>query len=338
MGDTEFLPFMNCRKQGIMMKSPFDHDRIKERLRKMTTIVYWCMADEVGKNGETPHTHIYFVARNGIRFSMVKKLFPTAHIESCYGTSQENKDYITKTGKYREEEGRKTSIDGTFEEWGEIPNNEKMGRRGEQHFLFDMVESGLSDAEILRAYPSALPHLRNIDHARQTLVEEEYCNTFRNLIISYIFGKTETGKTRNVMEKYGYGNVYRITDYKHPWDSYNTARHKVVVFEEFRSSLRIKEMLNYLDGYPCQLPARYRNKVATYLTVYIITNIPLEKQYPEIQEDSPETWEAFIRRIGKVLHYQNNGGIITYDSVDDYFNRDSDFKPVTKEEQLQIPF
>jgi len=269
---------------------------------------------------------------------MVKKLFPTAHIESCYGTSQENRDYITKSGKYKESEGKRTSIEGTFEEWGEIPSNEKMGRRGEQQFIFDMVESGLSDAEILRTYPSALTYLRNIDHARQTLVEEEYKSIFRTLTITYIFGKTETGKTRSVMERYGYENIYRITDYRNPWDSYDTTRHKVVIFEEFRSSLRIKEMLNYLDGYPCQLPARYRNKVATYMMVYIITNIPLEKQYPEVQEDSPETWEAFLRRIGKVLHYRADGTIITYTSVTDYLNREETFHPVSKETQGILPF
>ncbi len=28
----------------------------------------------------------------------------------------------------------------------------------------------------------------------------------------------------------------------------------VIVFEEFRSSLKIQDMLNYLDGYPCELP------------------------------------------------------------------------------------
>lgn len=310
---------------GIMVACPFDHDRIKESLNKLTTIDYWCMADEIGFNGETPHTHIYFVAHSPIRFSTVKKLFPTAHIESAYGTSRENRDYITKTGKHKEADERKTSVEGTFEEWGEMPANEKMGKRGEQQFIFDMIQSGLSDAEILKAHPGALPYLRNIDHARQTLVEEEYRNVFRDLRVTYIFGKTETGKTRNVMEKYGYSNVYRITDYTHPWDSYDSTRHKVVVFEEFRSSLRIRDMLNYLDGYPCELPARYRNKVATYTEVYLITNISLEKQYKEVQEESPETWQAFLRRIKSVLHYQDNGTVVTYLSVMEYLERENDF-------------
>jgi len=217
-----------------------------------------------------------------------------------------------------------------------MPVNEKMGKRGEQQFIFDMIQSGLSDAEILKTYPGSLSHLRNIEHARQILVEDEYRNVFRELSVTYVFGITETGKTRGVMEKYGYGNVYRITDYIHPWDSYDPVRHKVVVFEEFRSSLKIRDMLNYLDGYPCELPARYRNKVATYLEVYIITNVSLEKQYSEIQRESPETWQAFLRRIKKVMHYQDGDVVVTYDSVENYLNRETEFCRITQTEQKQL--
>ena len=56
-------------------------------------------------------------------------------------------------------------------------------------------------------------------------------------------------------------------------------------------------MLNYLDGYPCELPCRYNNKLACFTKVYIITNIPFNQQYINIQAESKETWKAFCRRI-----------------------------------------
>lgn len=101
------------------------------------------------------------------------------------------------------------------------------------------------------------------------------------------------------MEKYGYRNVYRVTNYAHPFDNYKGE--KVIVFEEFRSSLPIADMLKYLDGYPVMLPCRYADKVACYETVYLISNIPLEQQYPNVQHDEPETYAAFLRRIHAVL-------------------------------------
>ena len=100
------------------------------------------------------------------------------------------------------------------------------------------------------------------------------------------------------MEQYGYSNVYRVTDYAHPFDGYKGQ--DVLIFEEFRSSLPIKDMLVYLDGYPVALPCRYANKEACFTKVYILTNIPLEKQYCNIQREEPETWDAFCRRIHHV--------------------------------------
>ena len=100
------------------------------------------------------------------------------------------------------------------------------------------------------------------------------------------------------MEKYGYDKVFRVTDYEHPFDGYKGQ--EVIVFEEFRSSIRIGEMLNYVDGYPVELRCRYANKVACFTKVYIISNIALTEQYTDIQKYQPETWNAFLRRINKV--------------------------------------
>ena len=107
------------------------------------------------------------------------------------------------------------------------------------------------------------------------------------------------------MDKYGYTNIFRVTDYDHPFDNYKGQ--DVVLFEEFRSSLKIQDMLNYLDGYPLELPCRYANKIACYTKVYIITNIPLSVQYTSVQNEHLETWLAFKRRIKMVVHYSADG-------------------------------
>ena len=85
------------------------------------------------------------------------------------------------------------------------------------------------------------------------------------------------------MEKYGYENVFRVTDYHHPFDTYEGQ--DVIVFEEFNSSITIQDMLNYLDGYPVKLPARYTDKVASFTKVYITSNLQLTMQYPNVQEE-----------------------------------------------------
>ena len=77
----------------------------------------------------------------------------------------------------------------------------------------------------------------------------------------------------------------------------------VVIFEEFRSSFKIEDMLNYLDGYPLMLPSRYNDKEACYTKVYITTNWTLGQQYKNVQTEHPTTWQAFLRRIHKVYNF-----------------------------------
>lgn len=107
-----------------------------------------------------------------------------------------------------------------------------------------------------------------------------------------------------------------MTDYKHPFDRY--AQEPVLCLDEFRSSLPIGDMLNYLDGYPISLPARYANRVACYETVYIVSNIDLKKQYSIVQISEPKTWHAFLRRIHSVKEFRANGTIIDHGSAIDY--------------------
>ena len=103
---------------------------------------------------------------------------------------------------------------------------------------------------------------------------------------------------------------------------------EVIKFEEFRSSLKIQDMLNYLDGYPLELPCRYANKIACNTKVYIITNIPLCEQYESIQNEHIETWQAFKRRIKRVIYYGTDGQIIESDP-DDIINS---FKTIETDE------
>lgn len=124
----------------------------------------------------------------------------------------------------------------------------------------------------------------------------------------------------------GYRNVYRISDYTHPFDRYG--QEPVLCLDEFRSSLLIGDMLDYLDGYPLALPARYANRQACYETVYIISNIDLSKQYPTVQMNELATWKAFLRRIHHVVEYYDDGSSVDHGTALDYI-----FPPKTKEDE-----
>jgi hypothetical protein len=283
------------RKYQLTINNPADHgythERIKNTLAAMS-LEYWCMCDEVGEN-ETPHTHVYLAAKNAIQFHTVKQKFYEAHIEPAQGTHRENRDYIRKEGeKYADK--KETNLPNTFEEWGELPpEREKLGSVSEE--IYEMIKQGASNVDILESYPTAMNKIPHIEQVRQTLKAEEYKKAFRELTVLYYWGKTGSGKTRSIMESHGYENVYRVTNYEHPFDGYEGQ--DVILFDEFRSNLKIGDMLSYLDGYPLKLPCRYADRVACYTKVYVVSNVAFNELYQNIQEEQSETWNAFKRRF-----------------------------------------
>ncbi|MCL2861877.1 MAG: replication protein [Firmicutes bacterium] len=169
--------------------------------------------------------------------------------------------------------------------------------------IMNLVNKQMSWKDFIKSKPKRIHMISNIKTAHDLLLREnKFDNTFRTLEVTYIFGQTAKGKTRYIMEKYGYKNVYRVTKYDHTaFDQYEGQ--DVIVFEEYRSSFKIEDMLNYLDGYPLMLPSRYNNKEACYTKVYITTNWTLEQQYKNVQSEHPTTWQAFLRRIHKVYNF-----------------------------------
>ncbi len=314
MADTQ------SRKYQLTINNPADkalsHDAIKRLLWEIKSVEYFCLSDEVGLETGTPHTHIFFVAKSPVRFSRVKKLLPDAHIEAAHGTGEENRAYVQKSGKWADNAKSDTSVPDTFEEWGELPVERGQGSRSDITELYQMIVDGMSNAEIMAENPELAVHISRMDKIRQDILESRYRNTFRKLDVTYIFGPTASGKTRGVMELHGYTDVYRVTDYNHPFDRY--AQEPVLLFDEFRSSLMVGDMLDYLDGYPLNLPARYAPRVACYSTIYIISNIDLREQYPNVQTSEPETWKAFLRRIHHVIEYHRDKQPTDYGSGIDY--------------------
>lgn len=321
----------------LTINSPIEkgwsHEHILDVMRaNFKTLVYICMADE---QGSCYHTHVFVVFASRVRFSMVKRYFEEAHIEKCKGSVSDNVNYVKKTGKWElDEEKQEKKIEGTFEEYGAQPPDSK-GKRSDMSELYQMVMDNMTNAEILAQNQDYILQIDKIDKVRTTILTEKYKETVRlDLEVVYISGATGTGKTRGVLEGNGFSNVYRVTDYMHPFDGY--ACQPVICFDEFRSSLKLKEMLLYCDIYPIELPSRYANKFACYNKVYIVSNWSLEKQYSEVQREDKESWEAFLRRINRIIIYSKDGSISEYTSVKDYFDR-TDFIGVLDETE-EVPF
>ena len=300
------------RKWALVINNPldcgFNHEAITAILDRFSP-AYYCLADEIATTG-TYHTHIFLYSPSPIRFSTVKGRFPTAHIEKAFGSAQENRNYVLKSGKWAEDEKAETAIAGSFLEWGQLPS-EKEEKAPQMFRLLENLRDGKSTTEIIDETPGLAFRVRDIDTLRQTLLAERYAAENRTLEVCYLCGTTGTGKTRGIYERHNPRDIYRVTNYRAgrgiSFDGY--AGQDVLVFEEFYSQIPIEEMLNFLDVYPLSLPARYSDKMACYTKVYLTSNLSLGKQYQDVQWNRPETWKAFLRRIHWLMKYRADGTI-----------------------------
>jgi hypothetical protein len=184
-----------------------------------------------------------------------------------------------------------------FFEHGPRPQEGKQQASEWDYIMHDIVQGNMSEYEVMLTYPSA--YARYQSGIKQMCYQRDLqsLNTHRDLHVTYLYGATRTGKTWHVLNEVAEhpSMVYRVTNYKHPFDGYQGQ--PIVLFEEFRSSLPIEQMLVYLDPYVCQLPSRYADRIGTFTQVFIVTNIPIEEQYPNVQAHHHETWDAFRERI-----------------------------------------
>lgn len=305
--NTTNLADTRTRKWLLTINNPIEkgytHQILVDKLASMNNVLYYCMSDEVGAQG-TDHTHLFVCFASARKFSTMKNLFNGAHFDVARGLCIQNRDYVFKEGKWLDDEKGETNKRDTHIEWGEMPI-ERQGKRNDLADLYDMIKSGMSNVEILDENPNYIMQIEKMEKIRQELLFEKYRYIDRLVNVTYIFGKTGTGKTRDIFQKYGYKDVYRVTDYKHPFDNY--AGQDVLVLDEYRSNFTLTMILDLLDRYPMQLSARYSNKCACFTKVYIVSNVPLCEQYKNVKLEEKEGYNAFLRRIHHVKKYTDNG-------------------------------
>lgn len=115
------------RKWQITINNPqdkgFTHEKLKTMFKSFPSLIYWCMADEIGLENNQYHTHAYVCLKNPMRFETLQNRFnKQAHLENAVGTSKENRDYIFKQGKWANSPKADTQVEGTQEEGGRLPD------------------------------------------------------------------------------------------------------------------------------------------------------------------------------------------------------------------------
>ena len=305
MNDTNKIKDSSHRKYLLTINNPIekglDHENIKIKIKSLKGLIYYCMCDEIGLEEKTPHTHVYIYYKNPKRFSTLKNIFPEAHIDIARGTSKENRNYCRKEGKYLDDEKKDTNLIDTFEEEGDLPDDDNQGKHTEIEKIVELIENGYKVSEIIRELPKYALRINQIKSLYNEINQEKFKSILReDMEVIYVYGPTGSGKTSWITSKYGLDNISLINcNDNNAFDKYDGE--EILVLDEFNSSFPITSMNQYLDIYPTELKARYNNKIAMYNKVIIISNLPLYEQYFNIQSEKNELYKAFCRRIHKVI-------------------------------------
>ena len=297
------------RKFQLTINNPgesWTHEIIRSALETLN-LKYFCMADEVGQQGQTPHTHLYFVSNtSAIRFSTVKNLFPTAHIEPAQGTNEENRAYIQKSGKWANDPKSDTSVPGTFEESGPLPDEPGQGTRTDFEEIKAMLNDGQTPAEIMAANFSFRRYKQIIREAYFDKRKRE-TPTKREVKIHYLVGESGSGKSytyTTLCEEHGEDGVYFLTDYDGGgFDSY--CGEPILFMDEYKGQFRFAQFLILTDCYKSQIHARYANVVAVWNEVYITSVYPPEELYKKMVEENArgqDKQQQLLRRITDITY------------------------------------
>jgi len=309
-----------------------------EYLKGLYNIRYFVFAKEKGDKSEGVHYQGYIEFSEPKYFSKMKNDFsepyvkPSAHIQMRKGNKKQASDYAKKTGKYTDK--KHTQI-GEPIEYGALPG--ESGERTDLENIVLMINDGRSLAEIKAAYPSQyLRYHKNIEHLFHQYMADKYCEIDRNVKVVYIWGPPRIGKSRSIDKLHGRREYYRVPKYKHPFDKYNYQ--PVLVLDEYDSQIDITYMNNLLDSLPCQLECRYEDKWAAWDTVYIISNLSFERQYPN---EKPEKREAFKSRISEFINFtgdkQKGAAVRQYESNTNTA-RVATLRPLSEAEQEELGF
>lgn len=281
-------------------------EQIHEHLDKYTG---WAGQKERGDTTGYEHWQLYVENSQPIRFSALKKAFPTGHFEVVRNKVAAAL-YVMKT---------ETRIEGPFSH-GEIDPVSAQGRRTDLEDLVDQVREGESVSDMIRQDQTGrvLRVSRMLRELEMELQQEKFGSSWRDVEVHYVYGKTGVGKTRSVMDRFGYAAVHSVADYRgHPWDAYRGQ--EILLLDEFRGQFGMGLMLKLLDGYPMELRARYANRFAGWNRIYVVSNIPFEDQFTDADRPSRA---ALKRRFTSIVEMKDGGEIVVEYGVAEHSKSD----------------
>lgn len=221
----------------------------------------------------TPHLQGFITFSRNYSLKQLKKLFNDVHWEPALCKDAMN--YCIK---------------------GEIvidSSNNKQGNRTDLTTITDMIKNGCSMREVAQEHPTTyIRYYRGFQALQQALAPA--ITEFKPLDVIVLVGLPGTGKSRRA---YSYDQaLYNIMEpnNNNTWFDGYTGQ-KTILLDDYYGWFKYHTLLQYLDGYPMQLPIKGGHIGKNWDTVYITSN-----KLPQEWYDRSEC-AALMRRITEII-------------------------------------
>ena len=279
----------------------FTREELLEKLKRYQWV------GQLEKGGKTGYLHyqIVILNNNAISHETIINKFGHCYRAKVQGSRLQAYEYGTK------EDTRVEALEGNIDPVSLI---DAQGSRSDLDEIREAILGGASPEQVFIEFPTSARYVRYVEKLYESVIKTSTAGVMRTeLEVLYVYGPSGSGKTRQVFDDYAVEDIYRVTDYANPWDSYRGQ--KVLVLDEFSSSVKFTELLNILDIYPMELRSRYFNKFAAWEKVIIITNLPYHSQYPTVQEEHPEHYAALHRRVPVIRKFEKDGSFVDMENL-----------------------
>ena len=235
-------------------------------LRKLKPGYLLASREEAPTTGHV-HAHIYVQFPNARRLSIAKLL--GAHVDKCYGSPQQNQNYVKKDGDIICEEGELKKKGGKS-----IEDVKKMAPEERAQLpiqLYNIVQK--------------------IEEKEGNDLNPEEC--YKKVEVHWFHGESGAGKTRAAMEAMK-GRKFNMLKYENGfWHGIGEA--EVALYDDWRDThMKPTELINFIDYYIHPMNVKGGSVKNKYKEIYITSIQDPEKIYSNMPEEYKRQW---IRRI-----------------------------------------
>ena len=265
-----------------------------------TCAVAYCISADGFK-----HLHAVLEDVQPIRFSKIKKVFPSMNIQPTKGNKEQAEAYINKKPPF-DEDGEQVIYTNRY---GEIKG--KQGQRRDLDILEELINKGLTPDEI---FDMSLSYRKYDKYVRDAYYRKRIKETpiLRDLRVYWHWGESGTGKSYTYVqlaEKYGEENIYFVGEYEKGFDKYNGE--PILILDEFRGQVKYEQLLSLLSGYKVQIHARYTNIYSLWDEVHITSVFPPDVLYESMVQNfrKIDSYTQLLRRLTFIVyHYKSEAG------------------------------